>query len=38
MLAETHEEWLGRKYLDMDELNEWNKARQQARAGVVAVK
>lgn len=38
MLAETHETWLTRKYLDMEEFHEWNKARQQTRAGVIAMK
>jgi len=39
MLAETHETWLGRKYLDMDEFHEWLEARQQrSQAEVVAMK
>ena len=38
MLAETHETWLGRKYLDMDEFHEWLEARQQRQGEVVAMK
>ena len=38
ILAETHDTWLGRKYLDMDEFHEWLEARQARKGEVVAMK
>ncbi|RME57146.1 hypothetical protein D6779_09315 [Candidatus Parcubacteria bacterium] len=38
MLAETHESWLGRKYLDMDEFYEWLEAKRQRQGVVIAMK
>ncbi len=38
MLAETHETWLGRKYLDVDKFYEWLEEKQQRQDGGVAVK
>lgn len=38
MLAETHEEWLSRKYLDMDEFYEWRTTKRQTKGEVVPMK
>lgn len=38
MLAETHEAWLTRKYLDMEEFYEWLDERRQRQGEVVAMK
>ena len=38
MLAETHEAWIGRKYLDMGEFYEWLQARQTRKGEVLAMK
>jgi len=38
MLAETHEAWLTRKYLDMDEFYEWLDEKRNRQGGVIAMK
>lgn len=38
LLAESHESWISRKYLDMDEFHEWLEARQARKGEVVTMK
>jgi putative transposase len=37
LLAETNEQWQTRRYLDMDEFNEWLSEQEQAKANVVEI-
>ena len=38
MLAEAYEEWIGRKYFDMDEFYDWLDEKQQRQGCVIAMK
>jgi putative transposase len=35
LLAETNEQWQNKKYLDMDEFNEWFVDKEQAKSNVL---
>lgn len=37
LLAETNEQWLTRRYLDMDEFNEWLIENERAKENVVEI-
>lgn len=37
LLAETNEQWQARRYLDMDEFNEWLTEKEQAKTNVVEI-
>jgi hypothetical protein len=37
LLAETNEQWQARRYLDMDEFNEWFADRETAKSSVLEI-
>ena len=37
LLAETNEQWVTRRYLDMDEFNEWLIENEQAKTNVIEI-
>ena len=37
LLAETNEQWITRRYLDMDEFNEWLIGNEQAKTNVIEI-
>jgi putative transposase len=38
LLAEQHEAWQTRRYLDMDEFHEWNGEQEEKKSNVLVIK